>query len=249
MGWTGSLLRTLVDLVLPGECAGCANPDARRAVCAACLDLLTAGAQPARPRGAPADLPACLSAAVYEGPVRALILSYKERGQRALGAALAATVTSGLTGVARSWPLALVPVPATAAAVRARHGDHMLVLARQVATRLADAGWSVEVHAPLRARPKNDSAHLDREERAEAARSAFVPRPDAAQRLRESARDGIVIALDDVLTTGATLAAVARQLAAAGAPVAFAATVAATRLRGVVGFAPFGSTRSADGDD
>ena len=253
MGWAGSILRTLADLVLPGECAGCDSPDAHRAICAACHDLLTAGAQPARPRGASADLPPCLSAAVYEGPVRALILAYKERGQRALagplGAALAATVIAGLTGVARYWPLALVPVPATAAAIRARHGDHMLALARQVAARLAEAGWSVDVHAPLRARPKNDSAHLDREDRVEAAWAAFAPRSGAAERLRESAGDSIVIALDDVLTTGSTLAAVARQLAAAGAPVAFAATVAATRLRGVAGFAPFGSTRSADGDD
>jgi predicted amidophosphoribosyltransferase len=44
-----------------------------------------------------------------------------------------------------------------------------------------------------------------------------------------------VVALDDVLTTGATLAAVAHQLARVGTPVAFAATVAATRLRGAPG--------------
>jgi len=40
-----------------------------------------------------------------------------------------------------------------------------------------------------------------------------------------------VILLDDVLTTGATLAAVAARLAERGVPVAFAATIAATRLR------------------
>jgi predicted amidophosphoribosyltransferase len=198
-----------------------------------------------------------VSAAAYDGPVRAMILAYKERGQRVLAgplaAALAAAVTEGLTGVDRSWPLTLVPVPTTAAAVRARHGDHMLALAREAALRLAGTGWTVAVHRPLRALPRPDSAHLDREERAEAAHSAFAPRAGAVVRLRAGAPDSIVIALDDVLTTGSTLAAVARHLAAAGTPVAFAATVAATRLRGragpVAGFAPFGSTRSADGDD
>jgi predicted amidophosphoribosyltransferase len=246
-------MRTLVDLVLPGECAGCASPDARRAICAQCRDRLLSGGQPARPRGAPSDLPPCLCAAVYDGPVRALILAYKERGQRvlgpALGEALARVVSDGLTGVARSWPIALVPVPATAAAVRTRHGDHMLTLARHAADRLVDDGWSVTVHQALWARPKDDSAHLDREGRAEAARAAFAPRPVGAARLRDTALDSIVVVLDDVLTTGATLAAVARQLAAVGTPAAFGATLAATRLRGVATYAPIGETRSADGDD
>jgi predicted amidophosphoribosyltransferase len=253
MGWSSGIMRTLVDLVLPGECAGCASPDARRAICAECLGRLTAGGQPARPRGAPTDLPPCLCAADYDGPVRALILAYKERGQRvlapALGEALARVVSDGLGGVARSWPIALVPVPATSAAVRARHGDHMLTLARHAADRLADDGWPVSVHRALWARPKDDSAHLDREGRAEVARAAFAPRPGAAARLRDTAPDSIVVVLDDVLTTGATLAAVACQLAAVGTPAAFAATLAATRLRGVAKYAATASTNSADGDD
>jgi predicted amidophosphoribosyltransferase len=50
--------------------------------------------------------------------------------------------------------------------------------------------------------------------------------------LHRAADAGGVVLLDDVLTTGATLAAVAERLLAGGVPVAFAATVAATRLRG-----------------
>jgi predicted amidophosphoribosyltransferase len=182
-----------------------------------------------------------------------MILAYKERGLRVLasplGTALAHVVTAGLAGVARSWPLVLVPVPASAAAVRARHGDHMRALARHAATELATDGWVVRVHQALCALPKADSAHLDRRARADAARSAFALRPTAALRLRDAARDGIVVALDDVLTTGATLAAVARQLARAGAPVAFAATLAATRLRGVDSIAPIALARSGDRGD
>jgi predicted amidophosphoribosyltransferase len=233
MGWWAAL----VDLALAGGCAGCGAPSTRGGVCPACRLSLDADARPARPRGAPPDLPPCIAASTYDGPARAVILSYKERGQRILaeplGWALATAVRTGLGGTPRDWPVVLVPVPSTAAAVRARYGDHMLAVARHTADRLTSLGWSATVVAALHARPKDDSAHLDRVERAAAARSAFALRPDAMAALRAAgAADGVVVALDDVLTTGATLAAVARLLAAAGAPVAFASTVAATALRG-----------------
>lgn len=248
VGFIRGVLDALVDLVVPAPCAGCGAFGAR-SLCPECASQLTAGA-PVRPRGAHPELPACWSAATYDGPVRALILAYKERGERALaaplGAALARVVLSGLDRAPPNWPLVLVPVPSTAAAVRARQGDHMLRLARHTAAALARRGWAVTVATPVRALPRVDSAHLGRWERADAAWTAFAP----SRGKRSSRRspwppgDAVVVLLDDVLTTGATLAAMARQLAALGAPVAFAATVAATRLRGVDAGAPIAPTRS-----
>jgi predicted amidophosphoribosyltransferase len=166
--------------------------------------------------------------------LRELILAYKERGRRGLAAplgdALAAAVQSGWTAPA-AGPVALVPIPATPAAIRARHGDHMLALARRAALWLRRAGLPAEAVTPLRALPKPDAAALDREARALAAREAFTVRPSRAQALRAVADAGAVVLLDDVVTTGATLAAAARCLYDAGVPVAFAATLAATRLR------------------
>jgi predicted amidophosphoribosyltransferase len=185
----------------------------------------------------PVGLPSCLSTGDYDGPLREMILAYKERGRRGLAAplgdALAAGVQAGWPG---PEPLALVPVPATAAAIRARHGDHMLRMAKRAADRLRSVGRLAQVVTPLRALPKTDSAHLDRDARAATARSAFEMREPwrrgrRIDALRSVADGGAVVLVDDVLTTGSTLAAVSAVLCAAGVPVAFAVTVAATRLR------------------
>jgi predicted amidophosphoribosyltransferase len=82
------------------------------------------------------------------------------------------------------------------------------------------------------ARPRADSAHLDRAGRADAAAEAFAPRSRELVRMAEAAaRGALVVALDDILTTGATLSAVAGRLRTAGVPVPLAVVLAATRRR------------------
>jgi predicted amidophosphoribosyltransferase len=194
---------------------------------------------PARPTPAPSGLPPCRTGGPYDGIRRELVLNYKERGRRDLAAPLARcladVVISGLPPSDRTR-VVLVPVPATAAAIRARYGDHMLELARRCAAELSRGDVTASVATPLWARPRPDSAQLDRDQRAAAARHAFAPRwssgsaPAAA--LRAAAEGGLVVVVDDVLTTGSTVEAVAQQLWRIGAPVAFVATLAASRLRG-----------------
>jgi len=235
-GWR-SLLAAGVDLLLPADCPACGAPtvalDGRLPFCAGCAPEWQVCPFPARPSPAPDGLPACLAAGSYEGIWRATILSYKD-GRRSLsgvlGDALAEVVGHGVGAAPKAWPLVLVPVPSTAAAIRARQGDHMVRLARRAAAALRRFGWSAAVRRPVRALPKADSGHLDRAGRAVAAQHAVTPRTLRSD-IRAEAADGLVIVLDDVLTTGSTMAALSRQLGALGAPVAFAATLAATRLR------------------
>jgi predicted amidophosphoribosyltransferase len=236
----GRTLASLVDLVLPADCAGCGGAAGLSGICEACAAVLAQPPGPTRPTPAPEALPPCVCTGEYAGPLRELILTYKERGRRSLAAplgdTLAAAVQSGCgVSVTRSTrpsgPIALVPIPATPAAIRARHGDHMLRLAKRAALSLRRAGLPAAVVTPLRALPKPDAASLDREARAQAAREAFATRSGRAEDLRAVADAGVVVLLDDVVTTGATLAAAARCLSDAGVPVAFAATLAATRLR------------------
>jgi len=226
----------LVDLLLPAECAGCRRERVplRLGTCADCqAELIALRPRVVRPMPAPPGLPVCVALGDYAGPLREAVLAYKERGRhglaRPLGALLADVVAVAAGGTPRS--LVLVPVPGTAAAARARHGDHLWRLARHAARWLRRAGWQVTLSRPLAALPRPDSTGLGSAARAAVAKTAFRPRPMRLARLRRVAAGRMVVVLDDIVTTGATLAAVSELLGQAGVPVDRAALLAATPRR------------------
>ncbi|HEX5540736.1 MAG TPA: phosphoribosyltransferase family protein [Micromonospora sp.] len=226
----------LADLVLPVECAGCRGSGRRlrHGVCVSCQSFLSAlRPDSVRPTPAPAGLPPCVALGGYDGVLRELLLSYKERGRhglaRPLGFLLAEVVAAALQSDRR--PVLLIPVPATAKAVRQRYGDHLWRLSRYTAGRLRAAGWPVMLAQPLRALPRPDSALLDSAGRAAASATAFRLRAGRLPALRRAVSGRSVIMLDDIVTTGATLSSVSRLLVTAGVQVEAAALLAATRRR------------------
>jgi len=232
VAWLRDTAAALADLVLPVACLGCATPDAPAGVCPDCRATLAARPPaPVRPDPAPPGLPPCVAAGGYEDPLRALVLGYKEDGRHGLAAFLGTLLARAVAGAGDSGPgLLLVPVPATAAAVRRRHGDHMRRLARHAADALRRCGSPAAVAAPLHARPRPDFAGLSSTERAAAAAASFAPRPGPLAALRRAQAAGArVVLVDDVLTTGATLAAASAVLAGGGVHVPQAAVLAATR--------------------
>ncbi len=146
------MLADLIDLVLPVSCVGCGRPGPP--LCATCGEPDV--------HAVPLDGLAVVAATRYEGVVRTALLAYKERGRGDLRRPLARLLAAALSDVAAA-PAAVVPMPTTPSARRARGGDHVLRLAT-VAARESGLG---QVCTPLRlARAVRDSAGLDIAERA-----------------------------------------------------------------------------------
>ncbi|PZG15787.1 phosphoribosyltransferase [Micromonospora craterilacus] len=217
--------------MLPAECAGCRDRRSglRHGVCPDCVTALRAlRPGPVRPTPAPPGLPPCHALGAYGGPLRETLLAYKDHGRHALArplGALLAEVVAAAVGPVR--PVVLVPVPDTPQAARARYGDHLGRLTRHCARRLRAAGWPVQVRRPVRAASRPDSVTLDSAGRAAAASAAFRARPGAGP----AARGSSVVLLDDIVTTGVTLAAVSRVLTVHGLSPSVAAVLAATEKR------------------
>ena len=174
-------------------------------------------------------LPLCARAVPYDGVARSALIAFKEHGRtdvgRPLGAALADAVS--LIHGGAGPPVALVPVPASPAALRHRGRDHVLQLARAAARQLRDRGRPATVLPLLRAvRSPADQSGLDASRRVTNVRGAFAARPGAP-----SGCGARLILIDDIVTTGATAAECARTLVAAGGSVDGVAAVAAAVLR------------------
>ncbi|PWI10255.1 hypothetical protein DIZ27_11550 [Streptomyces sp. NWU339] len=215
----------LSDLVLPAECGGCGRP--RAVLCERCRTALSGAA----PRGVcpvprPAGLPVVHAAAPYADEVRAALLAHKERGalalSRPLGEALAKAVRAGLREAARSGPggvpgavrghrgaVLLVPVPSARRAVRARGHAPALRIARAAAGALRRQGLPVSVLPALRhRRDVADQSGLDARRRLANLAGALAVAPGCDRLLR----DGSVVLVDDLMTTGASLAEAARAV-------------------------------------
>jgi predicted amidophosphoribosyltransferase len=236
MGVLRGLLADLADLVLPSMCAGCGARPAP-VVCARCVAALTA-ARPHRamPDPSPPGLPPCTAFGDYDGVLRELLLGYKERGRHDAARPLAALLAESVSAaVEAAQPVLLVPVPATARAARQRYGDHVHRLARLAARALRARGRPVRVTAALRALPRPDSAGLDSATRLALAQQTFRVRPRCVPAVRRAVEAGVALVIvDDIITTGATLATVATRLGDIGVDIRNAAVIAATRRRAVV---------------
>ncbi|WP_399090170.1 ComF family protein [Streptomyces sp. BBFR2] len=227
--------RELAGLVLPVECAGCGRP--RTELCGPCRRKLARGGRGAArvcPDPPPAGLPEVWAGAVYADEVRAALLAHKERGALRLAGPLGAALADAVRGLCgrqggvgpRAGPVVLVPVPSARRAVAGRGHDPVRRLAYAAARELRGTGRAARVWAGLRQRgPVADQAGLGARERLANIAGALEMRGGAAGPVV-----GPVVLVDDLVTTGATLAEARRAVTAAGCRVLGAAVVAAPGL-------------------
>jgi predicted amidophosphoribosyltransferase len=205
----------LFDLLFPCRCVSCGQ--ASESLCASCRRLFRPVGQPRCGRcGAPTAWPVerCLECAgrrlafasargavAYAGPVRPFVAAWKEHGLRHL-ATLAAELVVAHVEPPVADAIAYIPPDPVRQLERSRHPAESLAgqLARQ---------WGIPA-APLlgRARARPRQVALTLAARRTNARDAFVVRGSVPER---------VLLVDDVYTTGSTVAAAAAALRAAGA--------------------------------
>lgn len=230
-------LADALALLLPVACAGCDEPDV--ALCERCV--LALESQPIRHViPAPGGAVPVWSGLLFDGVAARVVRAIKEDGRTGLAAALAPALAAaharaeagptrpeargaapsapggdvGIIGVATGEAI-LVPLPTSRSAYRRRGFRVPELIARRAGLR---------TRRLLRhTRRTSDQRGLSRDDRGSNVAMSMAARADAAGRR--------VIVVDDVVTTGATLAEAVRALREAGADVVAAITVAATPRR------------------
>lgn len=220
--------RGLLDVLFDLRCIGCQDPGTawcERCVRAAWSPCVSSDAT---------DRPV-VSAAPYEKSVRRAVVAHKERGQLGLARPLGRLLALAVGYFPVAGAVVLVPCPSSAAALRERGQDHARRIAEQAAWSLRQGRRQVRVVSPLRLTgPVTDQVGLTVRQRQENRRNTIAARP-------ASPAVGAVIIVDDVTTSGSTLAETGRALRAAGWPLLGSAVVArAGPHMGVAGAAGLG---------
>jgi predicted amidophosphoribosyltransferase len=175
--------------------------------------------------------------------VRAALVAFKDSDRRdlvmVLAPMLSGSMVAALSGdstlravlASGNWPVLVIPVPSSPAAMRRRGDAPLEILTREAVRQVGlNDGELLFTPALTLRRRVADQAGLDHRQRADNLERAIGMRP----RWQASIQGVTVLLVDDVLTTGATIVEAARALRAGGARHVVAATVAATQRRGIL---------------
>lgn len=223
----------LMALVWPTSCVGCGAAD--RDCCADCRAQVRGAQVPAIWVHAPAGVTVC-AASWYSGALREMLVACKHQGRtgfaRELGVRLRTSLRAVLSG--RMGTVYVVTAPSRAARVRERGYRHVDMIVRRAIRRwvidgegLSDAlsprpSPSLPPSPHVRLLPRalkalpGRSGQVGLDAHARAANAALITIGTAA---RYRLRGAQVVLVDDIVTTGATVAAAKHELEAAGAEV------------------------------
>ena len=213
--------RSIGGWLLPATCLVCgAKGEHGQDLCALCRRQLAINrcgcprcgiplAEPAAECGRclrrPPAFDSTLAPLVYGFPVDRLLPRFKFHGDLAAGRLLADTLSTAASAAPGARPAALIPVPLHRERLRERGYNQALELARPTSRRL---GIPLLLDSLERVRSTRAQSELGALERRRNVRGAFVV---CARKIPDH-----VALVDDVMTTGATLAECARVLKRAG---------------------------------
>jgi len=223
----GRILVPLLDLLFPPHCVACGAVGSwfceeciakismqLPPLCVSCGRPLASGSICRRCQREPLSLDGLRSVAWYKAPLSQAIHSLKYGGVRVLAAPLGALMATYLTQLSLPADV-LVPVPLHRSRQRQRGYNQSRLLAEEMALRV---GLPV-VEGLTRQRDTPAQVHLSRHQRLTNVQGAF--------RTTDADLGGKrVLLVDDVCTTGATLAACAQALASSDARSVWALTLA-----------------------
>ena len=198
----------LLDLLAPLECAACGAAPNGATFCAAC------GHPRAVPSSDVSGVPVAVAGA-YEPPLSTAITRYKFEGRSELAPRLGALLAPACASFALARSDLCVPVPLHPRRLVERGYDQAALLAAAVAR---SSGVRFVPRLLERARATEQQARLGRTDRAGNVRGAF--------RIAGPLPRGRVVLVDDVVTTGSTLAACVEVLRARGCEVVGALALA-----------------------
>lgn len=203
------------DLLLGASCAGCGT--AAVDLCAACRARVAP-----RPLTVPGHPVPVRAAGEHVGVLREVVLAWKRRGHTRLTPVVGTLLAAAVCALEPGGEVVLVPVPTTRRSRRRRGADLVGLAAAQAARVLPGLGVRASVVPALALeRTPADQVGLGSLERRHNLQGAF-------RRGRRALPVGAdVVVVDDVVTTGATLAEAVRALTADGTAVLGAAVVAA----------------------
>lgn len=197
---TERALHRCLDLACPEFCAACGQRPTPSLLCPACLTNQT----PLAPRSV--DEVPCYAPWDYTDAVREAIHRFKFQSHPELARRGACAILESLPPELRG-PYWWVPVPLAGPRLLERGYNQAALLARELALGTcspAPRHW-------LERQATQAQSHLTRDQRLDNAALAFAPTPAA---LRQAGKT--VVLVDDVLTTGATVAACCAALRKAG---------------------------------
>jgi ComF family protein len=218
----------LIAATLAPSCAACKtilDSPISGCVCPACWAsaLLKAGALAPSHAWTTPHISAAISSGTYEGALREIIHAFKYEGRRTLANPLGGMLRDAGSVVLHTCDY-VVPVPLHPWRRMQRGFNQARDLGRRLERPLVDALWRLRATPPQMALNAND--------RHSNVRDAFVVSPLLVAGARPHGvprpfiEDRVIVLVDDVRTTGATLDECAKVLLAAGAREVRALTVA-----------------------